>query len=1039
MINFATVKYNINKIGYLGLFVLGFSVLPQDAWTQCCTLEISKTIATANDDAEESASGNMSLNSSDIELVNDGGNGNQIVGLRFRGMDLQPGMIIEEAYLHFTSDEETSNSFSSLIIRAESSDNSAPFINIDQNLSNRNVTSNSVSWIADSWTVPFEKSEKHKTPDLKSVIQEVITRPGWEVGNALTFIITGIGNRSSIAFDDDPIRAAQLVIKTSQPVQESKLENIFINELMSSNSIIKDEFGDTDDWFEIYNNNAAPLFLGGLFVTDDREDLKKWRITSAPLIEPNGFGLIWADKDLEQGGLHADFKLKSSGEFLAIVQELNGEIFVLDSLTFPEISQNISYGRLEDGADEWVLFGETSPKGSNNGNGQAFDQDVLFSEQSGHFPNSIMLEMSVTDPLASIHYTVDGSVPQQSDLRYEGPILIEETTSIKAKAFKPGFSTLKLTSEFFIINEPSELAILNVESAPENFWDDEVGIYVPGTNGVRLWCNGASNNWNQEWERPCKLTLYETNGNKGFEVNAGMKIGGACSRNLKQKSLNFFLRNSAYGDEKIEYPIFPNQDITEFRRFKIRNGGTDWIEMLFRDAMNHVLLEDKMDLDIMGYRPVRVYLNGAFWGIHGAREMFNKYYIASHHGVDPENIDLLGDPYGNGSIAREGDFERYNEMINFVTNNQLSINSNYEAMNDFIDLQQYINYHIVQVYIANYDWPANNVRIWRDREGGKFRWLFFDSDASTGFQEWGEDVAFSEHNTLEHAMNTQNIGSWPNSPRSTYLFRQMMSNENFKNEYIQRMCSFRALIFDADRVTSLVDSVENLLLPEMGRHISHWNSVTGLGEGVPSGGSVEEWRNNVENYRKFYTERETYIPTMLRQNLSLDQTYDLTFGYDEDTNGSIVLHQNSMELPFNYSGEYFANVPIKIKAIAKEGYLFSHWLETGDVNAEIDFSLSNNQTLTPIFKDDAVSTNPLELELKVSIFPNPTEDMINVTFENFIEESTLELIDVYGKILDRIALTSPRTSIKIEGYTTGLYFTKIKTPKGNIVKQIFIN
>jgi len=859
-------------------------------------------------------------------------------------------------------------------------------------------------------------------------------------------IFSGIENRSALAHDLDSTQMAELEVITTYAQPITVLQNVYINELMSSNNTITDEFEETDDWFEIYNGDTQPLFLGGLYLTDDIDSLQKWEITDGTIIEPNGFEVIWADGEPEQGGLHADFKLNNSGEFLAIVQELNGELHILDSLTFPAIPTNISYGRLEDGQSEWVFFGNATQKASNNGQPQHFNESVIFSEIGGHFPNPFSLEMSVADPSATIHYTLDGSTPTDQSMLYQNPVLIEETANVKAKTFKSGFISSNIKTDFYVVNEAAEIAILNVQSDPDNFWNDETGIYVSGTNGALDYCNDELHNWNQDWERPCQLTLLEPDGTIGFEVNAGMKIGGACSKNLKMKSLNFFLRSNDYGDEKIDYQIFSTQELSEYRRIKIRNSGTDWQEMLFRDGMNQTILANTIDLDLMAYRPVRVYLNGAYWGIYGIREMFNTSYIESHHGVDKDSIDLLGDPYGPRSQVRDGDDIHYNELVDFINNNTLTSDLNYEIIREFIDVQEYINYHIAQVYLANYDWPGNNVRVWRDKNNGKFRWMLFDTDASSGWIGWGADVATHNHNTLAHTLNIDpanmfvpGFTEWPNGAESTYLFRKMMESDAFENEFVQRTCTFRELIFAPERVLPMVDSLENLLLPEMQRHITKWLGNNDFGDGTPSGGSVFSWQVKVLNFRNFYTNRSTSILPIYANTLGLGGRFDLTFGYNEATFGDIMLHENEMEIPFNYQGEYFQNMPIKIKAIPDTGYYFSHWLETGNTNAEIDFVGTSDQTLTPVFTDTPVATEDLGLKFQINIYPNPVRDLLNIELTDLENKASYLLYDVYGKVLLQKYISQKNTRLTMSDFPSGIYLIKIKTQKGSITKRIIRN
>ncbi|MEM6963902.1 MAG: CotH kinase family protein [Bacteroidota bacterium] len=1033
----------------LYLSILAIFFWGNNGWAQtdsCCVLEITRTILQGNDDVEESATGEMYMNSSDIELVNDGSNGNQIVGLRFTDIPIEQGVEIKEAYLQFTSDQATSTNFSDLNIAMEASDDATIFESTDFNVSNRSLTNASVDWIPESWAVPLQTTDKQKTPDLKALVQEIINRPNWASGNSVAFIFSGIGFRRAVAFETSPAQAAQLVITLEYPQADTLLENVFLNEIMPSNDLIQDEFGEADDWVEIYNGNNHPLFLGGLYLTDDSTDLQKWQITSTPALEPNGYGLVWADGTPEQGGLHADFKLKSSGEFLALVQEVNGTLHILDSLTFPAVATDISYGRVVDGASDWVFFVAPSPRSSNNGQGQLLDVDIQFSHTSGHYDAEVLLEISVTDPDVNIYYTLDGSEPTQQDILYENPILIEQTQLVSAKAFKSGFFSPAMQAELLIIDEAAEIGILNVQSDPDNFWDDQTGIYVSGTNGGLDYCNDELHNWNQEWERPCQLTFLEPDGTVGFNVNAGMKIGGACSKNLKMKSLNFFLRSNAYGDELIDYQIFPHQDITEYRRIKIRNGGSDWQEMLFRDGMNHTILANTVDIDLMAYRPVRVYLNGQYWGIYGLREMFNKHYIASHHGVDDDNIDLLGDPYGPRSTVRDGDDERYNELVDFINNNSLTIASNYETIREFIDVQEYINYHIAQIYLANYDWPGNNVRVWRDKNNGKFRWMLFDTDASTGWISWGNDVGKHFHNTLAHTMNTAPVNmfvpgftEWPNGAESTYLFRKMMDSDSFQDEFVQRTCTFRELIFAPDRVIPMVDSVENLLEPEMLKHVVTWLGNSQFGSGSPSGGSVFSWQLRVSDFKSFYEQRYNSILSIYASTLGLADRFDLTFGYDETTTGNIVIHENEMAVPFNYQGAYFKNVPIKIRAIPDNGYYFSHWLETGNPNAEINFVGNADQTLTPVFTDQPVSTEDLELDFRINIYPNPVEEILTIDLLDLENEAALTVFDIYGKVLLQKDVFEKNTTIAMSEFPAGIYLVVIDTERGSIGKRIVKN
>jgi len=129
-----------------------------------------------------------------------------------------------------------------------------------------------------------------------------------------------------------------------------------INELLASNDTTNtDEAGENDDWLELYNAGDDFGDLGGLFLTDDPDDLTKWMIPDGTVIQPQSFLLFWCDED--QGELHTNFKLSSGGEFLALVN-IDG-VTILDSITFGEQSTDISYGRVFDGSSEWGFLSPT--------------------------------------------------------------------------------------------------------------------------------------------------------------------------------------------------------------------------------------------------------------------------------------------------------------------------------------------------------------------------------------------------------------------------------------------------------------------------------------------------------------------------------------------------------------------------------------------------------------------------------------------------------------------------------------------------------
>jgi len=187
---------------------------------------------------------------------------------------------------------------------------------------------------------------------------------------------------------------------------EPGITRLFINEFLASNQTdTPDEFGQQDDWFEIYNDNTTPVNIGGLYVTDNLTLLTKYQIPTtnavATTIPAKGFLLLWADEETTQGPLHVGIKLGNGGEQLGLVQYSGTTTRIIDSLTFGVQTANISRGRLPNGGSTFVNFTTTTPGASNvasggtvdcngvtNGTATLDDCNICSGGNTGHVANS---------------------------------------------------------------------------------------------------------------------------------------------------------------------------------------------------------------------------------------------------------------------------------------------------------------------------------------------------------------------------------------------------------------------------------------------------------------------------------------------------------------------------------------------------------------------------------------------------------------------------------------------------------------------------
>ncbi len=168
-----------------------------------------------------------------------------------------------------------------------------------------------------------------------------------------------------------------------------------INELLASNDQTnQDDSGEYDDWLEIYNSGDTDLYLSGMYLTDDPQNLTKWMFPFGGVaLEAGGYLLVWCDEDQEQSGIHTNFKLSAGGEFLALVDTTGASI--IDALNFEPQTTDVSFGRLPDGSDQWRYFNVPTPGTANTTTAIEDLATLPLSYSLGSYPNPFNAETQI--------------------------------------------------------------------------------------------------------------------------------------------------------------------------------------------------------------------------------------------------------------------------------------------------------------------------------------------------------------------------------------------------------------------------------------------------------------------------------------------------------------------------------------------------------------------------------------------------------------------------------------------------------------------
>jgi hypothetical protein len=269
-----------------------------------------------------------------------------------------------------------------------------------------------------------------------------------------------------------------------------------------------------------------------------------------------------------------------------------------------------------------------------------------------------------------------------------------------------------------------------------------------------------------------------------------------------------------------------------------------------------------------------------------------------------------------------------------------------------MDIDEYINYQICEIFYDNVFWPDQNIRFWRERKDeGKWRWIMHDLDFGFGMPNM-----FSTgytNNTMRFATSS-NTDNFVAPEWSTLIFRKLLLNEEFKTKFIQRFESYLNSIFFPDTVLAVINNLQNRIAPEMPRHIERWKDGDYY-YGYPIQ-DYNEWLNNVEEMKDFVRNRPQYQRQHIIDYFKLSGTSVLNVVVEEPGMGSVRINE-AESTDRNSSGIYFKDVPVELKAIPKVGYRFIKWegVSQNSINP-LKILLSNDSlTINALF--DTVSTN----------------------------------------------------------------------------------
>jgi hypothetical protein len=510
-------------------------------------------------------------------------------------------------------------------------------------------------------------------------------------------------------------------------------------------------------------------------------------------------------------------------------------------------------------------------------------------------------------------------------------------TVVRAIAFLEGHGSSPVTSHTYFVSSRSRytLPVISITTPEYHLFDYFDGIYTPGidfdnwrtSNPDMVTNHHRPANYGRrgrEYEFPAHFNFWEAGSEAPvLSQDIGYRIHGSSGRSFPMKSFRIYAR-SEYGTPALDHPFFPEQDYDRYKRIILRNSGNDWHATLFRDAVIHKVCRG-LNLETQAYKPAVLFLNGEYWGIHNIRERYDKHYIERVYGIEEHRLDLLT---GRRSV-QEGDNLHYVETITYIEDNGLQNEEHFRYIQTRIDTENFIDYQIAQIFSANTDWPGNNIDFFRKRtdnyepespygHDGRWRWLLYDMDFGFNIWNWSPP----DHYTLEFATRAGET-EWPNPDWSTFLLRSFLLNEEFRRDFITRYADLLNSFFLPARINSVIDNYKSGISPEVQEHLTRWKTPSSFGT----------WESNINAMRAFADSRASWQWSHLIDFFELEDKVSVSLNVSDIDHGFIRV--NTIDIkpgaaaiegnPWPWTGWYFSKMPIRIEAVANEGFRFSHW------------------------------------------------------------------------------------------------------------------
>lgn len=649
----------------------------------------------------------------------------------------------------------------------------------------------------------------------------------------------------------------------------------------------------------------------------------------------------------ESGELRASFKIAREGEPI-LMSDPSGRL--IDRLDLPSwMPVDYSVGRVQDGATSTGIFEFGTPKRSNRyrlAHVSGFAGTVGIMPSGGLYQGKVDVTIAAEGTNQIIRYTIDGQTPDESSPVYSSGFSLNKTAVVKARAFGndgrlPGPVT---TRSYIIGTEATNAGILSLTVDDKDLYGDK-GIY--------------DNYWT-DFKKPCHMEYFAPGTHQpAFAMNTAIRIDGGAggSRSQPQRSFRLEPGHGTLGDGDLNYPLIPaRKDRSSYETFYLRNGSNQYLFYPCKDAIETRCMGEGTHNVYSAYTPVQVYLNGQFWGFYELREKLDSDYLQEHEGSDPDSLEILSVSYFYGGTLRavEGadPVARFNSDYARFLSLDTKMDDFWEQANKLFDLENYTDYICAQSWMADVDWPYNNIRMYRSPETG-YRWKFMLIDLELSLEPNGWQNSSFDH--IDYMLHYDQAMPY------IHLWQKAMENKRYHDYFINRYADLMNSAWSRQKLLDIANEIYTVTRPELPATYARWGDPN-----KPVADYLREFDQAHLTLLNELAARSAQVRNHLVNHFKLTAGYTITLKVLPAGSGSVRISTITPET-YPWTGTYFGGVPVKIEAIPAPGYEFDQWEAMSmiqDVSNPVFLdTLRRSATFTAKFTPGDFSTDVIISEL----------------------------------------------------------------------------